>query len=442
MGPSPSRRRGAPRWRRDRSGTLLRSRDGGVTWAPVTSGTPADLRSIAIAPDGRTALAVGDRRHAAAQPGWRHDLGAGHLGDAGRPSVHRHGAGRAPRAGGGGSRHAAAQPQDGGMTWAPVTWGTRADLRVHRHRAGRAHRAGGGIGRHAGCAWPPGCRRQRQAAAQPGWRRDLGAGRPLGMQADLLSIAIAPDGRTALAAEGSGTLLRSPDGGVTWAPVTSGTQAYLGSIAIAPDGRTALAAGWEGTLLRSQDGGASWVRSPRGRRPTFCPSPWRRTGAPPWRRDWDVRCCRSQDGGASLGTGRPLSARLATRCLGALDSRFHRVNTRLCPTAVTNNRAGHRRDLRERPPAAERGPGRGGNRRLGQPDCGVSAESAVPSRRSLSPWSVPGAAAKAACCPGSPMICGSTASDLSGSMRGTIRARRTCSRRCCRRSVAMRCRIG
>jgi photosystem II stability/assembly factor-like uncharacterized protein len=40
--------------------------------------------------------------------------------------------------------------------------------------------------------------------------------------------------------------------------VTTGTQQYLTGIAIAPDGRLALAVGREGTLLRSSDAGATW----------------------------------------------------------------------------------------------------------------------------------------------------------------------------------------
>jgi len=79
-----------------------------------------------------------------------------------------------------------------------------------------------------------------------------------GTQQILNRIAIAPDGRLALAVGDNGTLLRSTDAGATWQPVTSGTQQTLGGIAIAPDGRLALAVGWGGTLLRSTDAGATW----------------------------------------------------------------------------------------------------------------------------------------------------------------------------------------
>ena len=325
-----------------------------MTWAPVTSGRRPTFGSIAIAPDGRTALAARSR------------------------------SGTLLRSPDGGSGRLLRSP-DGGVTWAPVS---------------------------------------------------------LGMQADLLSIAIAPDGRTALAAEGSGTLLRSPDGGVTWAPVTSGTQAYLGSIAIAPDGRTALAAGWEGTLLRSQDGGASWVQSPRGTQANLLSIAMAPDGRTALAAGLGRTLLRSQDGGASWAPVAHYRRDLPRAAwvlwiLGfiALTPGFVPLPS---PIIV--------RDIGEI--FASDRPLRKGDRDAAGTDALASQIAAFlrnpryPSRRSLSPWSVPGAAAKAACCPGSPMICGSTASDLSGSMRGTIRARRTCSRRCCRRSVAMRCRIG
>ena len=74
--------------------------------------------------------------------------------------------------------------------------------------------------------------------------------------AHLGRVAIAPDGRLALAVGTGGTLLRSTDAGATWQPVTSGTQQDLRGIAIATDGRLALAVG--GTRLRSTDAGTTW----------------------------------------------------------------------------------------------------------------------------------------------------------------------------------------
>ncbi|MBV1800591.1 YCF48-related protein [Siccirubricoccus sp. G192] len=80
-----------------------------------------------------------------------------------------------------------------------------------------------------------------------------------GSRAELRALAIAPGGRTALAAGRDGTLLRSTDAGATWAPVAAGSRAELYALAIAPDGRTALATGSDGTLLRSTDAGATWA---------------------------------------------------------------------------------------------------------------------------------------------------------------------------------------
>lgn len=75
---------------------------------------------------------------------------------------------------------------------------------------------------------------------------------------NLYRVAFASDGRVALAAGTAGTLLRSINSGTTWLPIAADTQQDLFGIVFAPDGRLAMAAGVDGTLLRSVDAGATW----------------------------------------------------------------------------------------------------------------------------------------------------------------------------------------
>jgi photosystem II stability/assembly factor-like uncharacterized protein len=61
--------------------------------------------------------------------------------------------------------------------------------------------------------------------------------------AGLTSLALSADGATALAVGESGTILRSPDSGAIWTPLTSGLTANLLSVALSADGMTALIVG-------------------------------------------------------------------------------------------------------------------------------------------------------------------------------------------------------
>ncbi len=71
------------------------------------------------------------------------------------------------------------------------------------------------------------------------------------VRSQLRRVAIAPDGRLALAVGSDGTLLRSTDAGATWQGVASGTQQELWGIAIAPDGRLATRDGARITQYRA-----------------------------------------------------------------------------------------------------------------------------------------------------------------------------------------------
>src|SRR5207244_12008058 len=61
-----------------------------------------------------------------------------------------------------------------------------------------------------------------------------------------------------VAAGDSGTVLRSTDGGATWAAVSSPLGSSLRAVTFSSDRVHAWAAGDMGALLRSTDGGASW----------------------------------------------------------------------------------------------------------------------------------------------------------------------------------------
>ncbi|MBV1800722.1 P-loop NTPase fold protein [Siccirubricoccus sp. G192] len=230
-------------------GTLLRSTDAGATWAPVAAGSTGIAHCPWRSPDGRRPRR-GLGRHAAFQHRCRRHPGPRRRRQHGRALCPGDRPGRAHRPRRGLGRHAAAQHRYR-VTWAPVV-GSRAWLRALAIAPdGRAALAAGSDGTllrstDAGTTWGP------VAAGSTAW---------------LYALAIAPDGRTALAAGSDGTLLRSTDAGATWAPVVAGSRAWLRALAIAPDGRTALAAGSGGTLLRSTDAGATWQRIAHQRYP-------------------------------------------------------------------------------------------------------------------------------------------------------------------------------
>ena len=153
------------------SGTVLQSADGGQSWAVVASNSKESLTSVAYAPDGKSALAVGT-------------------------------SGTVIKSG------------DGGQSWAVVTGNSKALLS---------------------------------------------------------SVAYAPGSKSALAVGTEGTVLKSVDGGQSWVVVASNSKEWLNSVAYAPDGKSALAAGDSGTVLKSGDGGQTWVVVPDHKR---SPAPW------------------------------------------------------------------------------------------------------------------------------------------------------------------------
>ena len=78
---------------------------------------------------------------------------------------------------------------------------------------------------------------------------------PSGSTAQLNAVAFANASIGVAVGEG-GTLLRTTDGGLSWAPVASGTTLNLGAVALAGNG-TGMAVGGD-LLLRTTDHGATW----------------------------------------------------------------------------------------------------------------------------------------------------------------------------------------
>jgi uncharacterized protein (TIGR03437 family) len=104
-----------------------------------------------------------------------------------------------------------------------------------------------------------------QAFADPGWTlQEL----PPGTPTDLRAVA-APDANTVVVVGGSGTILRTTDGGATWSRVDSPSTANLNAITFS-DAKTGTAVGGLGTILRTEDGGASWIRQSSGTNGDIC----------------------------------------------------------------------------------------------------------------------------------------------------------------------------
>ena len=71
------------------------------------------------------------------------------------------------------------------------------------------------------------------------------------------------DADTATAVGGSGTILRTIDGGATWTPQASGTTNLLWGVAFV-DANVGWVSGFSGTILHTTDGGATWTNEPSG----------------------------------------------------------------------------------------------------------------------------------------------------------------------------------
>lgn len=82
------------------------------------------------------------------------------------------------------------------------------------------------------------------------------ASTPADMRFSAVAFATATVG---VAVGESGAIARSTDGGATWSPVASGSTGLFGSIAFANASIGVIAGGATDTVLRTTDGGATWI---------------------------------------------------------------------------------------------------------------------------------------------------------------------------------------
>ena len=195
--------------------TILRSTDGGQTWSPVNIEAKHPILALSISADGRNAIAVG----------------------AHGPILYS---------------------GDSGTTWLRASSDISGQLNgIAVSADGRAAVAVGDDGKLASAIL-------RSTDAGATWTSvSSGAGDGL-----LWKVAIAADGHTALAVDGRGSILRSTDTGANWSTVYVGNQVPLDAIALAADGHTAIAVGIGDTILRSTDAGQTWHRVQQGRSPS------------------------------------------------------------------------------------------------------------------------------------------------------------------------------
>ncbi len=101
---------------------------------------------------------------------------------------------------------------------------------------------GGGSGQQAGGCWQ--------------WQNPL-------PQGNALYTVHFTDEQTGWAVGYKGTILKTIDGGQTWAAQASGTGSHLIGVVFA-DSQTGWAAGYDGVILKTVDGGETWIRQPSG----------------------------------------------------------------------------------------------------------------------------------------------------------------------------------
>ena len=230
-------------WAVGNGGTILATRDGGNSWSAQASRTAAQLMRVVFAADG--------------QHGWA--------------------------AGAGGTVLAT---RDGGNSWAAQATGTKAALfDVQFAGDGRRGWAVGDNGtilatHDGGGSWTERSRKSLETLrsvqfavdGQRGWTvgrngtilatRDGGNSWDLqasSTTAGLLNVRFAADGQRGWAVGTDGTIVTTGDGGKSWTAQASGTGVWLMSLEVTADGQHGWAVGDEGTILATSDGGNSWV---------------------------------------------------------------------------------------------------------------------------------------------------------------------------------------
>lgn len=223
-------------------GSIVVSQDGGRSWSTPATGTDEPLLSLALGP-GQELWAVGRNGVVLRSE----DGGATFLRRSTPFRRHLFGV-LAPAPGKAlvvGDFGLQLSTSDGGLRWACIPRDQDVILNGARPAAADAALVGefGTVERMTGLG-PP-----------------LVRGRLAGVPSDvyLTDVWFSADGRTGVAVGIAGTLLRSTDGGVSWAPVPAGFGADLYGVGGAGD--VVAVAGDGGFVAVSHDAGASFVRS-------------------------------------------------------------------------------------------------------------------------------------------------------------------------------------
>jgi photosystem II stability/assembly factor-like uncharacterized protein len=223
-------------WVAGEDGIILRTLDGGVTWAPLDAGTTAHLRAIHFA-TANVGWVVGDggavRRTGNGGTSWVvRDAGV----ETALLAVAASGTANAWAVGEGGI---VARTTDSGLNWTRATLGS-GRLYAIRFVSATAGWIAGQDGRiystnDGGVTWTE---------------------RTSGTPEHLRALAFA-NATTGWAVGDAGTILKTTDGGVTWTGQASGVTAGLHAVA-ARNANEVWAAGEDGTVLRTLNGGTTW----------------------------------------------------------------------------------------------------------------------------------------------------------------------------------------
>ena len=237
------------------SGTILRSTDDGVTWAPVVSGTAYGISALWGTGDGPDAPIFG----VSFGNVIRSTDGGAHWAVTAEFNEKPHLVGIAangPLVIGVGGWGAMQRSTDGGKIWR-VSYGTWTANHLNAVWIDGATAVAvgdrGTIGRStdSGATWTnvP-LNRYMRRTAQIG---------DIPLQLDIAINSVWGRGELVFAAGDHGTLLRSRDGGVTWSDVDAGTDRGL---AVWGHGDVVIAVGPGGTIRRSTDAGERWSAIP------------------------------------------------------------------------------------------------------------------------------------------------------------------------------------
>jgi photosystem II stability/assembly factor-like uncharacterized protein len=182
------------------SGTILRSINGGLNWAPATSGTTANLHAVSM-PAANTGFAVG--------------------------------------------ADGVVVKTTTGTSWSPLASGTDQDLNATTWTS-------------ASVGWAVG----KGGAIIKSTNGSSFASQTSGTAQDLNGVFFTTNNNGHAVGNG-GVILRTTNGGTTWSPQTSGTTSNLNAVSF-PSGGTGFAVGDGGTILKTTNSGSTWASQTSG----------------------------------------------------------------------------------------------------------------------------------------------------------------------------------